>query len=137
MNNLINERNLEIAHNEGKTGNGGFNCWNATLFVLGKTDELYWSDNFEIADFINEETFTIPSPSKWDILVLYDFPSSYWAEEQGIDPEILRICHTAVYIGNGQWFHKRGESQSEFATENEIKEIYPSSSESKYRRISS
>lgn len=135
MNNLINERNLNEAHEQGKEGNGNFNCWNATLFVLGKTDELYWSDNYEIADFINGQTVKVDVPELGDILVLYNFPPLWFAEEEEVDPDELRIAHTAVYTGTDKWFHKRGENCSEFVTEVQVKEIYDDFEKSEYRRV--
>ena len=43
MNTLVNEKNMNEAHELGQNGNGKFNCWGTTLFVLGKVKDLYWA----------------------------------------------------------------------------------------------
>ena len=121
MNSILNRTNLEEAHFEGRNCRSHFNCWNATLFVLGKTGELYWSDVYEIEKFIYSETYEVSNLRIGDILVLYGYLDDYdLSEEENQD----RILHTAVYTGKNKWFHKQGANKSEFVTEEEVKDIY-------------
>lgn len=132
MNNLINEANLNEAYEVGRNGNCKFNCWNATLFVLGKTNDLYWSDVDEIEKFLFGDTSVVANAEKGDILVLYGYVNSFLT---GDDNNEDRILHTAIYTGNNKWFHKRGENQSEFVTEEEIADIYDNYERSEIRRV--
>ena len=123
MKSVINRRNLRKAHREGKSGNGDFNCWGATLFVLDAIDELYWAENNEIAEFIENETKPIDKKDvqEGDILALY-YPRSQ------------RISHTAVYISKRKLFHKVGGCESEYTSKAGVKRRYPRSSRCGYFR---
>ena len=124
MNTIINERNLKIAHKEGIEGEIDFNCWGATLFVLGIVEELYWVENSEIEEFIDNETEEVDKKDirAGDVLVLYYGGSS-------------RISHTAIFISKIKLFHKPGNGNSEFTSEKGVRELYSSSKECKYFRF--
>jgi len=112
--NIINERNLKVAHRKGENGGGDFNCWGATLFVLGVNDELYWADNDEITQFIEEETEEVKDKKniqEGDILILYY-------------PQSTRISHSAVYISKRKLFHKVGGNESEFTSKAGVRRRY-------------
>jgi len=135
MKTILNETRMNEAKEQGKGGTSQFNCWGCTLFILDISEDLYWVDNEEITKFIDCNTSIIIKPKIGDILVLYVYPDVEWLDEEDVDPDILRISHTAVYVGDGKWFHKRGCNQSEFVTEKEIKEVYYEYEIREYRRI--
>lgn len=133
MNTLINQSNLEEAHERGKEGNGRFNCYCTSLFVLGKREELYWIDCPEITVFINNNTIEVTEIQEGDILVMYAKDNlKEYLEQQNEDG--LIIIHTAVYIGNEEWFHKKGGNGSSFVTEEEVRDSYDNEY-CNYRRI--
>lgn len=133
METLINERNLKVAHEKGRMGSGRFNCYCTSLFVLGKREELYWIDCPEITEFINNDTAEVTRVKRGDILVMYaeDIYGDY-VEQQNEDK--LIIVHTAVYMGNGEWFHKEGGGLSSFTDKKGILNSY-GYQVSKIRRI--
>ena len=117
----VNGRRVGRAIREWKNAKGWYNCWGATLFILEKTDELYWVENCEIKDFIDNET---EEKGDWDIevgdiLVLWGERS--WCED---NEDSFGIIHTAVFLTPTKLFHKVGGEQAEFATEDEVLGIY-------------
>lgn len=119
---VINKRNLEVAHENGQRGNSSFNCWGATLFVLGVIKDLYWADNEEIADFVDEHTYKVNKPKSGDLLILR-------YTEGG------RIMHSGLYIDSSTIFHKRGANQSEYTNIDGVLDIYWEAEEFEIRRI--
>jgi len=114
METVLNKDNLEKAHLKGRDGTSLFNCWGATLYVLGAVDELYWADDNDIQDFIQHETEEIPREQVQvgDVFVLYRYGN---------------IHHTAVFTEVGEFeelFHKVGGLFSEFTDEEGVKEQY-------------
>lgn len=114
METLLNQDNLLKAHETGREGTSQFNCWNATLYVLGQVDYLEWADYDEIHDFIEYQTKEVPREQAQvgDIFVLYQYG---------------RIHHTAVFVEVGEFeelFHKVGGLFSEFTDEEGVKEQY-------------
>ena len=122
MNAIINETNLNLANEKGKDGNSSFNCWGATLFILGAVIELFWATRKEITKFINEKTKLIEEDIKsGDILVLF--------QKNG------KIIHTAVYITEEKLFHKRGNKEAEFTDEEGVKKVYYEYDNYEVRRV--
>lgn len=124
MDAVLNISNVNEAHELGKEGNADFNCWGETLFSLGYSDTLCWVNGEYMTKWLNVNTIVIPleNMQRGDILVL-------WQTE---NKKILE--HTAVYVGKGIFFHKRGSAISEFATMEHIKEIYWEGEYSEIRR---
>lgn len=133
MNTLVNESKLQQAHREGKKGNCGFNCFGASLFVLGRVAKLYWVDCPEITEFINNNTFQINEVQRGDLLIMYaeDYCDDYTDDQ---NDEGLIIIHTAVYMGNEEWFHKEGVSRSSFGTQDDVLDSY-CYDECEYKRV--
>lgn len=124
---VLNKTNLKIANKEGKGQNASFNCWGATLFVLNATNCLEWTNDYEMEYFLETKTFPIYEYQlkEGDILVLYG--DEYFGENQ--------LSHTAVYIGNGEYWHKKGELEAETIRLEEILDIYYDYDRIEYRRI--
>lgn len=106
---IINESNLNEANEQGQVWNGSFNCWGATLYILGKVQILEWINRKTIEKFLKKSTYKVKEAKKGDILVLYAFD---------------KIIHTAIYIENNKLFHKRGGNVSEFTTVSGVKDCY-------------
>jgi hypothetical protein len=123
METLINESNLDQAHEEGREGNGNFNCYCTSLFILGQVKELYWVDCPEITEFIHKHTIEVSNAQRGDMLVMWeeDMCDEYGDEQ---DEDGCIISHTAVYLGNGRWFHKEGGSKSSFGTQQDVLDAY-------------
>lgn len=125
MNTLINESNLNTAHEEGKQGNGGFNCYGAMLYALGKSEVLDWVCGDSITEFIDNNTVVVDEADikKGDILVLYGYEEDCLGNvlEEDEDPCII---HTALYIERNLLFHKKGMEESEYTTKEGVYEIY-------------
>lgn len=116
---VLNRRRVYHANNRGKHSTYDFNCWGATLYVLGDRDRLKWVDHREMDEFLVEETEPIYRPAKkGDILTV-----SVWG----------RLTHTAVYMGNGRYFHKRGSNSAEITNLAGVRKIYRG--EYKWRRL--
>lgn len=109
---MLNISNVRKSHSiaKGCGGNDEFNCWGATLYALGATKQLFWADDDDINDFIETKTTEVSGKlKKGDILALYDR---------------IGISHTAVYIGGGKWFHKRGGLDSRYDSKNDVLDDY-------------
>lgn len=126
VNTILNYSNMEKAKAESIGSNGLFNCWGATLYVLNKIETLEWIDGYEMRHFLDNETFSIDESQLQigDILVL----NSEYAPEG-------ELLHTAVYIGNNLFYHKRGQCNSAEASLAEILEEYCDYISIEYRRL--
>ena len=117
MQTLIKSR-VDRANIKGALPTIDFNCWGATLFVLGQSDTLEWVDSWHMINWLCRETKPIKkATSLGDILVISDHS----------------LEHTATYIGRGLWFHKRGSNKAEILSMAEVLEIYPGRYE--FRRL--
>lgn len=118
MQSTLNKNRVYHANRKGKHGGSGFNCWGATLFVLGHADTLLWQNCTYMTRWLEDETVEIEEATKpGDIIAVW----SYCLE------------HTAVYIGHGRYFHKRGSNEAEILTLEGVKDIYPG--EYTFRRL--
>jgi len=71
------------------------NCWGATLLLLKEKRRLGWVSEERMEKFLKQKTMNVNKGFKiGDIAVFRD----------GYDV----LQHTATYVGNGEWFHKRG-----------------------------
>lgn len=120
--------NIKKGHATGRYGCASFNCWGATLYALGEINNLQWISDWDMLEFLGNNTEIINENKlkKGDILVLYGI------EE---DEEEITLIHTAIYINKDFFWHKRGENQSEFATLQTILEIYWKCVHFEYRRL--
>lgn len=112
MQSTLDRKRMYHANQRGKGGSPDFNCWGATLFVLGHAKRLNWKECQLMTSWLENNTKKIKQVSEpGDILAIW----SHWSE---------RLEHTAVYIGRDRWFHKRGMNKAEITTLREIKKIY-------------
>jgi len=127
-NNLNTER-VNIANERGKDGwDNTFNCWGATLYCLNMDSELLWIDKEEMTEFLDIHTKEIddaPNLKVGDILAMYRDDDHYYGSG---------LCHTAVYLGNGKYFHKKGGGISEITDEIGILDSYHYD-KAEYRRL--
>lgn len=115
---------LYYANNRGKQRyhSGDFNCWGATAFVLGMTDNLVWIECGTMMNILTEKTTVVEykERQRGDILVIYE--GGKW------------LHHTAVYLGRKKFFHKRGMNTSEITDIRGIVRIY-GKDKIEYRRV--
>ena len=129
MESVLNIQNVKKAYLEGKENNFDFNCWGATLYSLGYSKRLRWVNGDEMIEWLDENTFVVPMDylQIGDILVL-------WRGEDRND-FTYPLEHTAVYLGKGKYFHKRGSSCSEIATLEDVRAIYWQGEFAEIRRL--
>jgi len=109
MPSILNQSNLKEAESLGKNGDGSFNCWGGTLFVLDENDTLEWVCCTDMEMFLDENTSLVEDRQSGDILALY-----LWGD----------LVHTAVFIDENTLWHKIGGNESEYASEDEVKNWY-------------
>jgi hypothetical protein len=132
---LVDNERLVFAHKKGSRGTGYFNCWNATLYILSKVDELYWAEHEEIEQFIYGETYEVGEAQAGDILVLFgNYYEDYDDLEDDEEPD-EKILHTAVYVTKDKLFHKMGGMESEFTDIDGVMETYYNAQRIEIRRI--
>lgn len=119
---VLNNERLNTANEQGAYPTWGFNCWGATLFVLEGDDSLRWVEDDEMTDWLYDNTDPIEEPTKdGDILVLWRYGS---------------LWHTAVYMGEGQYFHKKGSNEAEITDISGVFGAYREHTEHTFQRIS-
>ena len=111
MNSTLVKNRLYYANSRGKNGTTDFNCWGATLFVLGMTHRLDWIERYEMEELLDDNAHNIKADerTRGDILAL-------WVDGC--------LIHTAVYMGRNKFFHKRGMNNSEITKLDGILAIY-------------
>ena len=110
----LNRRRVYHANSRAKYPTGAFNCWGATLFVLGEIDRLRWVELTEMSSWIRERTKEVEQEEIMigDVVVL-----TY-------DDSLYDLEHTATYIGNGKFFHKKGSNYGEITDLDGVYESY-------------
>lgn len=81
--------------------NNKFNCWGATKFALGHLTKYQWVKEDAMMAWLNQKTFQLKPRAKLqsgDILVIQ--------KSNGY------LLHTAIYLGNRLWFHKKGKFET-------------------------
>lgn len=99
----------------------GPNCWNATIMFFDPDQKPQFTSCNEMIEWLN--IFTTIDSMKFQavgsILAMY---------QDGL------LIHTAVYVGPGILFHKRGMGGHwEFVTERQIRKIYYEANQFEYR----
>lgn len=100
---MLSNTRIEHVLGMGSTFTQDYNCWGATMFVLGAKDHLTWVDNPEISDWLMANCEPVKRPQIGDVLGLF-----YKDDAK----KIARLMHTAVYIGNGRYLHKLGQQKA-------------------------
>ena len=118
----LNKQRVYYSNRKGRFPTWGFNCWGATMFVLNVTARLRWVYEWNMREFLEEETEAVVDKIQaGDILVM-------WSG--------FNLWHTAVYIGNHKFFHKKGSNCAEITTLDGVKREYPEADRIEYRRMS-
>lgn len=83
-----------------------FNCWGATMFIEQAKDRLGWVENQEISEWIQNDFEPIKKNAvrEGDVLCLFDTDK---------EKERMRLVHTAVCVGNGNFVHKLGQNRAQ------------------------
>ena len=125
METLLSLSNIERANEKAETDSWTFNCWGGTLYALNQTDILEWVDQCTMIDFLDDNTQIVDSDKLeiGDILALW------------INKYCLVLEHTAVYIGEGVFWHKVGGKESEFGNQEQIQDKYPNGKYPQIRRL--
>lgn len=110
----LNPRRVNYANSRGNNAPSihRFNCYGATRFVLGQAKRLYWTTFSEMQRWLDDNTIKIYRPSKPGDIVTVHVYRDKWLQ------------HTAVYIGNGKYFHKKGSNISEITDLKGIRQTY-------------
>ncbi len=109
MMNIVNRQRMYYSKSKGYTRQ--FNCWGATTYVLEIHNRLNWLDVWTMEQILEDRTEPVKGKIKiGDILVLRD----NWDELQ----------HTAIYIGGGKYYHKKGSDISEYCSLNDVLSAY-------------
>lgn len=110
---IIKSNIQEMTDNNPDGYNPKFNCWGATQYALGERKKYAWITERVMCQWICEKTVKVEKNSLkiGDILVISC-------------NEYNKLIHTAVYIGNGKWFHKQGKFETSIMTKEEIIKIY-------------
>lgn len=87
-----------IKENLGKRGSNS-NCWATTLYSVGAIKKLRYISSGNITKWIKDNTIKRRrrKPKRGDIIV---FTVGLLFKK--------KIVHTAIYLGNGVYFHQRG-----------------------------
>lgn len=111
---MLNTANVKNSYQLSKNSwNNDFNCWGTTLYILNELPYLSWVDEFDMQEFLDKKTKPVTDNlQKGDILVLYNTNVTKGNRDH--------LAHTAVYVGGGRWFHKRGPQDSRFSTKKEV-----------------
>lgn len=100
---MLSNTRIEHVLGMGNTSTQDYNCWGATMFVLGAKDHLTWVDNPEISDWLMANCEPVKKPEVGDVLGLFFKDDA---------KKVARLMHTAVYIGNGRYLHKLGQQKA-------------------------
>lgn len=94
------------------------NCWGTTLYMLGVIKEPRFIDSAEMDPWLDKNTKRVVKPAFGDVLVIrrettdcsciYDSaPYNCGGRSEYCDAPGA-LMHTAVYIGDGLYWHQRG-----------------------------
>ena len=92
------KRRVALAHADANRNHAWFNCWGATLYILGGHRRRVWFEVQEMQHWLDMNTEQIHGPRKvGDIVCVHTY----------------ELQHTAVYLGKGKYFHKMGSNRAE------------------------
>lgn len=136
---VINKTNVDKAlklSNNYRTREG-FNCWGATLFILGLVEKPKWVNGVDMLEFLSNETVEIQESElkEGDIVALYCEPDAFTPEENRDIETGLSLSHTAVYIESNFYWHKKGSNEFTKDLINDIIDIYYETEQVKYFRL--
>jgi cell wall-associated NlpC family hydrolase len=89
-----------------------FNCWGATQYALGHRKKYGWVGEQVMWRWLKSKTVLVSDDHQvGDILVISD-------------NRYNQLIHTAVYLGDGIWFHKEGKFEASFHTKQTVIKKY-------------
>lgn len=105
----------QMVQNTPKGYNPKFNCWGATQYALGKRKTYGWVGIQVMETWLHKNTFKIDGEAQvGDILVIKSKKNFF-------------LVHTAVYVGQGVWFHKCGKFETAYESQAEVIKRYENS----------
>lgn len=114
----IDTKRLAEADKLGQSPTRSFNCHGATAYVthLADTNDLRWIQPDDMAPLLQNNTTEIQplDIQRGDILALFD------SRHNDFD----KLIHTATYLGQGNYWHKRGSAASEHTTLSGVIDTY-------------
>ena len=106
---MIEFSNIDHINSLGDTHSA--NCWGSTQFALSVIKEPEWQSEERMSAFLRSNTRKVLDRKVGDILVMKGNSGN--------------LVHTAVYYGPGNnWWHKAGSRAAEFASFEQICQIY-------------
>jgi hypothetical protein len=84
----------------------GPNCYNTVLRILGRSDRAEHVDDYEMVNFLRDETSLVPPEKdlrKGDLIVIWVHGGENFVASPG------NIRHAAYYLGNGYVLHKASQ----------------------------
>lgn len=119
----LHKKRITYAYSNANSGRGQrswFNCWGATLYALGAIKSLEWISGTQMEQWLESNTRPIGKPRQPGDIVVFKMYGR-WLE------------HTAVYLGHGMYFHKRGANNAQITTLAGVRRTY--SGERTFRRV--
>lgn len=86
------------------------NCWGASMLYLGVLKHPQWLNEKEMRKLLKENVYETLELKVNDIYAIYNIEGA--------------LAHTAIYLGNGEFWHKAGNSRTEVTTKNKIDTMY-------------
>jgi hypothetical protein len=88
-----------------------FNCWAGTLMYFNELKTPRWIEQREMIQWMEANTKRVTRKRKNDIIALFD------GGNEG-------LLHTAVYLGDGKVWHKKGANVAEITTIEKMLKVY-------------
>lgn len=86
-----------------------FNCWGATLFVLNVLGRPVWAEQDVMEAWLEQNAKPVYRPRPGDVVTIYNYGT---------------LSHTAVCLGKGRYFHKKGSNIAEVTDLAGVKRTY-------------
>jgi hypothetical protein len=134
---VINKTNVNKAEKLSEKNPESFNCWGATLFILGLIEKPYWVSGLDMLEFLSNNTIEIQESElrEGDIVALYAPPDCFTPDDNLNDDTGLYLSHTAVYIESNNYWHKKGSNEFTQDLINDIIDTYYETEKIKYFRL--
>lgn len=105
------------------------NCWALTMMICGALDEPKWARLEEVEQWLATCTHAYEGePRPGDIFVMRSHRNH---------GRIHCIEHTAMYLGNGTYWHKPGSDVGQYTTLEQMQYIYHDAPITEYVRLNS
>lgn len=114
---MLSDIRIEHVLGMGNGSTSDYNCWGATMFLVGAKDNLAWVEQIEIGEWLVDNTQPVKRTDirAGDILALFD---------RSDEKERMSLVHTAVCVGNGKFLHKLGQQRATLDTQRGVIKHY-------------